>query len=252
MSGMSSSSPRSKVNADTNIDNTYGKGVLQNRPTLRRIMTGIFGVICAIACPETYGPVILERKAAKLRKELYNPIMYRSGFWFTGRLPFLSDALFTAGRLEKGFTVPFPSSQQASFGFGAFFAFHSVQTYMIDAYTKYAASAIAARSVLRSLAGALLRIAGLPMYERLGFGCGNSLRAFILMGLGALPLLFMKNGEGLQNKFPLDLAGILSTKTCDSGAQWSMENASQIGTGSGGSLKCKQMRLPVDNTMRNL
>lgn len=41
---------------------------------------------------------------------------------------------------------------------------------MIDAYTKYAASALAATSIVRSIVGGCLPIAGLPLYSALGYG----------------------------------------------------------------------------------
>lgn len=44
------------------------------------------------------------------------------------------------------------------------------QIYMVDAFTKYAASALAATSVVRSMFGGCLPIAGLSMYSTLGYG----------------------------------------------------------------------------------
>lgn len=78
------------------------------------------------------------------------------------------------------------------------------QVYMVDAYTKYAASAIAASSILRSIAGSILPLAGVPLYDRLGLGWGNSVLAFIALGLGALPVLFCKYGEHLRVKFSIE------------------------------------------------
>ena len=71
---------------------------------------------------------------------------------------------------------------------------------MTIAYNKYAASAIAASSVLRSLAGALVPLSGIPLFDRLGLGWGASLLAFISLGLGALPLLFCRCGEAWRKK----------------------------------------------------
>jgi hypothetical protein len=76
---------------------------------------------------------------------------------------------------------------------------------MTIAYTKYAASAIAASSVLRSIAGALVPLAGIPLYDRLGLGWGNSLLAFVSLGLGGLPLLFCRYDEGWRKRFPIEL-----------------------------------------------
>lgn len=47
-------------------------------------------------------------------------------------------------------------------------------TYLVDAYTPYAASVSAAATVFRSLLGALLPLAGNKMYDTLGIGWGTS------------------------------------------------------------------------------
>lgn len=75
----------------------------------------------------------------------------------------------------------------------------TVSTYLVDAYTTYAASAIAANTVFRSLAGAILPLAGPKMYERLGLGWGNSLLGFIALALCPLPVIFYVYGERIRN-----------------------------------------------------
>lgn len=74
----------------------------------------------------------------------------------------------------------------------------AVSTYLVDAYTLHAASAMAANTVLRSVVGALLPLAGLPMYEKLGLGWGNSLLAFIALAMVPLPVLFYRYGERIR------------------------------------------------------
>ncbi|KAK1754267.1 major facilitator superfamily domain-containing protein [Echria macrotheca] len=76
-----------------------------------------------------------------------------------------------------------------------------VQNYLLDAYPHYAASVTAALAVLRSLAGALLPLGGLDMYDALGLGWGNSLLGFIALGLVPIPLLFYAYGERLRKRF---------------------------------------------------
>ncbi|KJK63059.1 MFS like protein [Aspergillus parasiticus SU-1] len=90
-------------------------------------------------------------------------------------------------------------------GFGVMFTFIPFNVYMIDAYTKYAASAIAAGNILRSLSAALLPLVGVPLYNRLGYGWGNSLLAFVSLGLGAMSLLFRRYGEEWRRKFSVQL-----------------------------------------------
>lgn len=75
----------------------------------------------------------------------------------------------------------------------------TVSTYLVDAYTIYAASAMAANAVFRSLVGALLPLAGGPMYEALGLGWGNSLLGFISLALAPLPAIFYIYGERIRN-----------------------------------------------------
>ena len=62
----------------------------------------------------------------------------------------------------------------------------AMQTYLIDAFTRYAASAVAANTVLRSLFGGLLPLSGLRLYNALGFGWGNSLLGFV--GIVLIPI----------------------------------------------------------------
>jgi len=80
-------------------------------------------------------------------------------------------------------------------------------TYLIDAYTRYAASVTAANTVLRSLLCALLPLAGRKMYAALGLGWGNSLLGFIALAMIPFPFIFWKYGERIRNskRFALQL-----------------------------------------------
>lgn len=84
------------------------------------------------------------------------------------------------------------------FGFGLIATFMPVSTYLIDAFGLYAASALAANTVFRSIAGALLPLAGQPMYHALGLGWGNSLLGFIALALIPVPVIFWRYGERIR------------------------------------------------------
>ena len=73
-----------------------------------------------------------------------------------------------------------------------------IQTYLVDAFTLHAASALAANTVLRSLVGALLPLAGQKMYDTLGLGWGNSLLAFIAVAMCPIPWIFYRYGERIR------------------------------------------------------
>lgn len=91
-------------------------------------------------------------------------------------------------------------------GASAFLMLMPVQIYLVDSFgSEAAASALAANTVLRSLFGALLPLAGPPMYADLGLGWGNSLLAFIGLGFVPIPFLFYKYGEYLRTRFPVDV-----------------------------------------------
>lgn len=83
-------------------------------------------------------------------------------------------------------------------GVGLIAAFMCVQTYLVDAFTIYAASALAANTVLRSIFGAVLPLAGLKMYAVLGLGWGNSLLGFVSLALIPIPYVFFIYGERIR------------------------------------------------------
>ena len=83
-------------------------------------------------------------------------------------------------------------------GIGLLATFMPIQTYLVDAFTIYAASALAANTVLRSLVGAVLPLAGQKMYATLGLGWGNSLLAFIALAMCPIPVIFYRYGEKIR------------------------------------------------------
>ncbi|KAL8772971.1 MAG: hypothetical protein Q9209_001991 [Squamulea sp. 1 TL-2023] len=101
-----------------------------------------------------------------------------------------------------------PNIGVAIFAAGSIAGFQNVQTYLVDAYTRYAASAIAAATVLRSLAGFGFPLFGPYMYDKLDYGWGNSLLGFLAVGLGLpAPMLLWLYGEKLRKKSPFAAGG---------------------------------------------
>jgi len=94
-----------------------------------------------------------------------------------------------------------PDIGAAIFASGVIIGFQCIQTYIVDSYTRYAASAVGAATVLRSLAGFGFPLFAPYMYAKLNYGWGNSLLAFIAIGLGwPAPILLWKYGETLRKK----------------------------------------------------
>ena len=91
------------------------------------------------------------------------------------------------------------------FGVGMMGIFIPIQTYMIDSFPMFAASAVAALTASRSLCGALLPLAGPSMYASLGLGWGNSILGFIAIALIPAPGLIYKFGGRIRKEHPIKL-----------------------------------------------
>lgn len=89
----------------------------------------------------------------------------------------------------------------AIFATGLIIGFQCAQTYVVDAYTRYAASATGAAAFVRTIAGFGFPLFAGKMYDVMGLGWGNSLLSFVSLGLGVLaPLGLWRYGEWLRSK----------------------------------------------------
>ncbi|RFU34773.1 hypothetical protein B7463_g1525, partial [Scytalidium lignicola] len=86
------------------------------------------------------------------------------------------------------------------FGFGMTIVFLSIMNYLIDAYVIYAASVLAANSVLRSLFGAAFPLFTSQMYKNLGVHWASSVPAFLALACVPCPILFYKYGKAIRMK----------------------------------------------------
>jgi len=79
------------------------------------------------------------------------------------------------------------------------------QTYFVDTFSEYSASAIAAATFMRSLFGTFLPLAGPPMYETLGFGWGNTILGILACLMIPIPVVFFRYGKMIRERWPVDL-----------------------------------------------
>lgn len=79
------------------------------------------------------------------------------------------------------------------FGIGIIGVFIPVVTYLVDAFTPYAASAVAANRTAMSIMGAFLPLAGAPLYKALDYGVGNTVLAVIALVMTPLPVIFYRH-----------------------------------------------------------
>lgn len=94
------------------------------------------------------------------------------------------------------------------FSIGNIVAFQCIQTYIVDSYTRYAATALAAAAFLRSLAGFSFPLFAPYMFDSLEYGWGNSILAFVAIAIGIpAPILLWRFGQRLRAASPFAAGG---------------------------------------------
>ena len=86
------------------------------------------------------------------------------------------------------------------FGFGFTVVFLAVTNYLVDSYTIFAASALAANTVLRSLFGAAFPLFTVDMYDALGIHWATTVPAFAALVCVPFPFIFYKYGARIRSK----------------------------------------------------
>ncbi|KAI4089681.1 MAG: hypothetical protein LQ348_002186 [Seirophora lacunosa] len=83
-------------------------------------------------------------------------------------------------------------------GFGLLAIFLPSLNYLVDAYLMFAASAIAANTFLRSIAGAVFPLFASYMFNALGVNWASSLLGFVALALVPIPVVFYKFGARIR------------------------------------------------------
>ncbi|KGM91529.1 uncharacterized protein PADG_12387 [Paracoccidioides brasiliensis Pb18] len=136
--------------------------------------------------------ILAKKNNGELKPEYRIPLMIPGGIC-------IPVGLFWYGwTAEKGMHYIVPIVGTGFVGVGMILIFMTGSTYLVDAFTKHSASAMAANTVLRSLGGAVLPLCGLKMYRVLGLGWGNSLLGFIALAMVPIPWFFFKYGERVR------------------------------------------------------
>ena len=84
------------------------------------------------------------------------------------------------------------------FGFGTVLVFFSITLYLLDSYTIYAASVLAAASILRSLIGAAFPLFTAQLFDGLGIHWASSIPAFLTIACLPFPFVMYKRGETIR------------------------------------------------------
>ncbi|KAK4058515.1 hypothetical protein OIO90_000677 [Microbotryomycetes sp. JL221] len=93
-----------------------------------------------------------------------------------------------------------PCLAMIPFGLGQVLLFLPMMNYMVDAYLIYAASALAANAVIRSIAGAFLPLATARMFHAMSSEWALTFLGFLATILAPIPFLFLKYGARIRSK----------------------------------------------------
>jgi multidrug resistance protein len=85
-------------------------------------------------------------------------------------------------------------------GFGFLFLYNAANNYLVDSYQHQAASALAAKTCIRSFWGAGVVLFTTQMYHRLGYQWASSLLGFIGLACCGIPFLFWKYGAQIRRR----------------------------------------------------
>lgn len=83
-------------------------------------------------------------------------------------------------------------------GVGFILIYNSANNYIVDSYLNYAASALAAKTFVRSVWGAAVPLFTIQMYHRLGYQWASSLIAFIALACCPIPIFFYIYGARIR------------------------------------------------------
>jgi len=149
--------------------------------------------------------------AAKTADRIYKSLKAKHGgigrSEFRVPLMFPGAIMVPSGLLIYGWSAQYktfwlvPNIGIAIFAAGNQLVFQNCQTYIVDSYTRFAASAIAATTVFRSLGGFGFPLFAPAMYKGLGYGWGNTTLAFMGVAIGfPAPCILWWYGETLRKK----------------------------------------------------
>ncbi|KAK5801299.1 hypothetical protein VI817_003511 [Penicillium citrinum] len=87
-------------------------------------------------------------------------------------------------------------------GIGIFSILMAVNNFLVDAYEKYAASALSATSLGRNIISGALPLATHALFTHLGYGWAGTLLGFIGLGLSLVPVVLVLKGPAIRKRSP--------------------------------------------------
>ena len=86
------------------------------------------------------------------------------------------------------------------FGFGIVLMFLGIMNFLVDSYTIFAASVLAALAFMRALFAAIFPLFTTYMYQKLGIHWGSSIPAFLALACTPFPFILYKYGPAIRSR----------------------------------------------------
>jgi multidrug resistance protein len=176
-----------------------GKGWSASKTGLMFIPIGV-GVILASACAPFFNKHYLKKAKEYTDRGVLPPAELRLypmmlGCW---TVPMGLFAFAWTSFPHISWAGPCFSGFACGFGFNCLY--NPANNYIVDSYQHYAASALAAKTFVRSLWGACVPLFTIQMYHRLGYEWASTLMAFISLACCVIPFLFFIYGAKIRER----------------------------------------------------
>ena len=157
------------------------------------------GMIFGLALFSVFSDRMLKARAGKaeMKPEYRLPLMV----YFTPIMPIGFFWYGWSANAKVHWIVPILGT--LVIGLGSLFVIMPAQIYLVDAFGPYAASALATNTILRSLLGTLIPLAGPYLYNSLGLGWENSLLGFLSLAFAPVPWFFYQYGERVRKRYEI-------------------------------------------------
>ncbi|KAJ9661282.1 hypothetical protein H2198_002025 [Neophaeococcomyces mojaviensis] len=98
-------------------------------------------------------------------------------------------------------------------GSGTVIVMNALTDYVVDSYSQYAGSAVAAVILGENVFSAFLPLATQSMYERLGFNWASTLLGFIALALSCVPVMFVVWGKKIRARSQFMKEAVITERT---------------------------------------
>ncbi|CAR27515.1 ZYRO0D00286p [Zygosaccharomyces rouxii] len=171
------------------------EGTLGNLPMLAVLVGVILGGVANVWGGLRYRRILIANKGVPIPEERFPPMMMFAWLMPTGLFIFAWTSWAHVHWIA-------PCIGLSCMAFGFFVIFQGCLNYLVDAFTKYAASAIAANTFFRSILAGVFPLFGSALFGNLGVHWGASTIAFVALGMIPIPFVFYAFGSKIRSKNP--------------------------------------------------